>query len=409
MASAFSIKNYFKKIYSPDVLVEFYKRHEITAIFEVTESTPRKNVVGIFVDFYTSLSPEQKIEISKELALISSISTKHSPSLFSSLLKEKKTSEVTQLECISPYDKALYHYMFNSQTFEEVIFFHDFYISRGYMLYEAKEIDLVAADYAMTELSKEFNRIANKEDNATECDFTYKILDGLLYLSMSFDGKQILTPKKDLITGEVDRAALARKKEEVKIVYLPHDKEILISHSGPKSEKLTFLDTFLRIVCKSAYEGKVEYFDLSSFSDETFDFSKTNRGVPLLTWKIKAVTLSFGGSEKAKKKMRLMIPSSQQEYGTAPFHSTLKEIGILSKIKEYSVENVALSFSFTDTEKGDKSVQVSSSLSQTKSSLCPLFRYDRYARTLLKLADIEQGFVEPAKKEKDEVTKKWEV
>jgi hypothetical protein len=226
---------------------------------------------------------------------------------------------------------------------------------------------------------------------------------------MSFDGKQVITAKKDATTGEIDKTALARKKEEVKIVYLPGDKEILISYTGSKNEKCIFLDTFLRIVCKSAYEGKVELFDLAPFSDETFDFSKTNKGVPLLTWKIKAVTLAFGGNEKAKKKMRLMIPSSPQEYGTAPFHSTLEEIGILPKIKEYRVENVALSFSFTDAQKGDKSMQVSTSLSRSKSSLCPLFQYDRYARTLLKLARIEQGFVEPAKKEKDDVSKKWEV
>ncbi len=42
-------------------------------------------------------------------------------------------------------------------------------------------------------------------------------------------------------------------------------------------------------------------------------------------------------------------------------------------------------------------------------SLCPLLPYDRMARILLKLSHIEQEFVEPAKKEKDDVAKKWEV
>ena len=406
---AFSAKNYFKKIYSPLVLVEFYKKHDIVALFEVTESTPRKNVVGIFTDFYNTLPPEQKIDIEKELALIASISTKYSGPLFSSLLKEKKLPEITQIECESDHDKVLYHYMFNREVFDDVLFFHDFYSSRGYMLYEAQEVELTAADLAMTELTREFTRIANKDDNATECDVTYKTLDGLLYLTMTFEGAPVLAAKKDIATGEVDRTATRRKKEEVKIVYLRSDKEVLISYTGGKYEKLVFLDTFLRVVCNSGYEGKVESFDLSSFSHQEFDFSKTNNGVPLLTWKVKAVTLAFGGNEKQKKKMKLMIPSSPQEYGMSPLKTTLDEIGILPQIKEYKIENVALSFSFTHKEKADKSVQVPCSLSRTKSSLCPLFPYDRLARTLLKQAHIEQGFVEPAKKEKDEVTKKWEV
>ena len=142
MAQSFSPKNYFKKIYSHEVLTEYYKRHEITAIFEIVESTPRKNVVGMFMDFYNSLSIEQKFEIEKELALVNSISTKYSPALFSSLLKEKKIAEEKQIECTSDHDGALYHYMFNREVFDEVLFFHDFYSSRGYMLYEAKEVPL---------------------------------------------------------------------------------------------------------------------------------------------------------------------------------------------------------------------------------------------------------------------------
>ena len=66
MAQAFSTKNYFKKIYSHELLTEFYKRHNIVAIFEITEQTARKNVLSILNDFYTSLSPAEKIEIEKE-------------------------------------------------------------------------------------------------------------------------------------------------------------------------------------------------------------------------------------------------------------------------------------------------------------------------------------------------------
>lgn len=406
---AFSTKNYFKKIYSPDVLVEFYKRHDIVALFEVTESTPRKNVVGIFTDFYNSLPIENKIEIEEEFALIASVSSKYTPFILSPILRDRNVPAVTQLECESDHDKVLYHYMFNREVFDDMLFFHDFYASRGYMLYEAGTVDITAADLAMTELKKEFTRIANKDDNTTECDMEHKVLDGLLYLTATFDGAPILEVKKDAKTGELDKSATRRKKEVVKIVYLPSDKEVLISFTGGKYEKLIFLDTFLRIVCKSGYDGKIESFDLTSFSNQEFDFSKTNNGVPILTWKVKAVTLAFGGNEKQKKKMKLMIPSTPQEHGMAPLRTTLDEIGILSDIKEYKVENVSLSFSFTHKEKADKSVQVACSLSRTKSSLCPLFPYDRLARTLLKQAHIEQGFVEAAKKEKEDVTKKWEV
>ena len=409
MASAFSTKNYFKKIYSPALLTEFYKRHDITAIFEITEQTTRKNVVAIITDFYNSLDPAQKIDIEKEFALIGSVSTKYAPALFISLLKDKKLPyDVTEIECISDHDKVLYHYMFHKDIFDEVLFFHYFYSSRGYMLYEAKEVDLVKADFSMTELQKEFKRIVNKEGTATECDLTYKTLDGLLYVTLSYEGAQVLQAKRDAVSGEIDRTKTIQKMEEVKIVYLPSDHEVLITSTTSKYEKLIFLDTFLRVVCADGYTGKVESFNITPFADETFDFTKTNKGVPLLTWKIKSATLSFG-NEKTKKKMRLTLPSTVQEYGLTPLHSTLEDIGIMKDIKEYTIENVALSFSFTNALKADKSVQVGCTLSRTKSSLCPLFPYDRLVRKLLKQAHIEQGFVEAAKKEKDEVNKKWEV
>ena len=409
MASSFSAKNYFKKIYSPDVLVEFYKQHDIVALFEITESTPRKNVVGMFIDFYNTLPPEDKIAIEEELAVISSISTKYIAPILSSILKEKKISEVTQLECESDHDKVLYHYMFNREVFDDALFFHDFYSSRGYMLYEAGVVGLDEADLSLTECKREFTRIANKDDNATECAFEHRTLDGLLYFTCAFDGKPIIATKKEAGEDGTVTANTRRKQELVKIVYLPSDKEILVSYTGGKYEKLIFLDTFLRVVCKSGYEGKVESFNLSSFSTHDFDFTKTNKGVPLLTWKLKATTLSFGGSEKSKKKMKLMIPSTPQEHGLAPLFSTLDEIGIASQIKNYGVENVSLTFSFINAQKPEKSVLVSCSLSKTKSSLCPLFPYDRLARTLLKQAVIEEGFVEPVKKEKEDVAKKWEM
>ncbi len=410
MAQAFSVKNYFKKIYSPTLLTELYKRHNIEAFFEITDSTARKNVTAIFNDFYASVPPEQKIDIQKELTLIHSISTSHATDLFNSILKERKiANNETAIECVSDHDRALYYYLFHKDIFDEVMYFHTFYIKPNYMLYEAPTLDLVEAELKVTELGREFKRIANKEDRVTECYVEAKALNGFLYINATFEGDTILSVKKDSITGDIEKTQATKKIEEVRIVYLPADKEVLISYTGSKYEKLIFLDTFLRIVCNSGYTEKIESFDFSSFKDESFDFTKTNKGTPLLTWKIKAITFSLPGSEKLKKKIRLTLPSGAQEYGLTPLFSCLEEITIKSQFKNYAIENVALSFSFTDKAKGDKAVNVQTSLSLIKSSLCPLFFYHRYARTLLKQATIEQGFIEVVKKEKEEVNKKWEV
>lgn len=409
MAKAFSVKNYFKKIHTHELLADLYEKHSIVAIFGITESTSRKKAVDIMMDFYKSIEPSQKIDIEKELALVNTLSTKYSVALFLSLIKEKKIpNEETQVECKTDQDKVLYYYLYNKDIFDEVMFFHDFYISRGYMLYEAKEVELKAAEFAVTELAKEFKRIANKDDRATGCDVTAKMLEGLLYIHATFEGATELSPKRDTLTGELDRTRTVRKQEEVKIVYLPGDKEVLISYTGSKHEKLIFLDTFLRIVCGSGYQDKVESFDLNIFKNKDFDFSKTNKGTPLLTWKIKAITVSFGSGEKTKKKMRLSLPSTVQEHGMNPLFSTLDELELTAQLQSYIIENVALSFSFTDKVKSDKSANVSCSLSQSKSSLCPLFPYDRYARTLLKQAGIDGGFIESVKKDIETVTRKWE-
>ncbi len=406
--ASFSTKNYFKKIYAHELITEFYKRHDIIAIFEITEQTVRKNVIAILNDFYNSLSPEQKIDIQKELALLTSISTTHATELFSSLLKEKKIKKhETHIECTSDHDRVLYYYLFHKDLFDEVVFLHTFYVKPNYMLYEAKEVDLITAELKITELTKEFTRLANKEDRVTECFTESKILDEILYVSATFEGAPILTAKRDNVSGDIEKTKTTKKIEEVRIVYLPKDKEILISYTGSKYEKLLFLDTFLRIVCGCGYEEKIESFDLSSFKDESFDFSKTNRGTPLLTWKIKAVTFSFG-SEKQKNKMRISLPSTQQENGLHPLFRCLEELQMKGQFKNYNIENVALSFSFTDKNKGDKAVNVPTTISLVKSSLCPLFFYHRYTRTLLKQAHIENGFIEASKKEKEDVAKKWQ-
>lgn len=409
MASSFSVKNYFKKIYSAELLTEYYKTHDVQAFFEIGEQTPRKTAVNIFLDFYKSLSPSEKIDIEKELTIINTLSTKYSTDLFKAILKEKKLSDETQIECFSDHDRVLYYYIFNKDIFDEVMFFHDFYTARGYMLYEAKEVALDLAETNSGELTREFIRIANKDDRATECDVMIKKLDGLLYVNATFDGSPQITPTRNKETGEIDKTRTQRKIEEVRIVYLPSDKEVLISYTGNKQEKIIFLDTFLRVICNSGYEDKVESFDLSQLKSRTFDFSQTNKGLPLLNWKIKNVTLSFGSGEGTKKKLKLTLPSSVQENGLSPFFSTLDELGLNAQLKNFTIENVSLSFSFSDKEKADKSVNVSCSVSLNKSSLSPLFSYERYARALLKQSGIDNGFIEQAKKEKEEKIKKWEV
>jgi hypothetical protein len=410
MAKSFSTKQYFKKIHTPGLLTELYKRHDITALFEITEQTARKNVIAILNDFHASVEPEQRIDIERELALVESVSTVHGTLLFSLLLaKHRVSNDETYIECVSDHDRALYYYLFKKDIFDEALFFHRFYVQPNYMLYEAKTVALEDAELNHGELIREFTRIANKEDRVTECTTEIQSLNGLLYVNATFEGAPILSVKRNSKTGDIEKTNTTKKIEEVRIVYIPQEQEVLISYTGSKYEKLIFLDTFLRIICDSMYEEKVEVYDLSDCKQEAFDFSKTNQGVPLLTWKIKSATVSFGVDAKMRKRIRLTLPSTQQEYGLAPLFSCLRELDMTKQFGACTVENVALSFSFTDKHKSDKSVTVQATVSLTKASLCPLFFYHNYARTLLKQSGIRKGFVEVAKKEKDDVTKKWEA
>ncbi len=88
MAKAFSVKNYFKKIHSHELVADFYETHGIVAILGITDTTARKNAVDLMMDFYKSVEPVKKIDIEKELALIGTLSTKYSVALFIALLKQ---------------------------------------------------------------------------------------------------------------------------------------------------------------------------------------------------------------------------------------------------------------------------------------------------------------------------------
>lgn len=396
MAKTFSAKQYFQKIYSPDLITEFYKNHSIVALFEVTENTPRKNAVASFVEFHQSLSPEEKITTEESLLRVSVVSSKHSPYLLNLILKERGVPEITTIECTSEHDFVLYHFLFNKEVFEDLEFFHQFYASKGYMLYEAGKVTLKEADFAITSLEREYTRISQKENSEVRCQLVSKKLGETLYIYGTIT---------EAVTEDDTEPTIL---EVIKLAYLPNDEEVLISYSGKKYEKLIYLDTFLRVVCNTGYEAKELAYTLSPMQHDDFDFAKYKDGAPLMTWKIKGVTLSFGG-EKVKKKMKLTLPSGMHEYGLSPLKNTLDELGLSSKWKEYSLDSVTLAFSFVHIQKQDKSVLTPCTVSLSRTSLCSLFPYDRYARTILKASGIEKGFVEAVKKEIDEVKKKWEM
>lgn len=407
--ATFSPKNYFKKIQSPSVLIKYYSDNGIQAFFEITDQTPRKRAVEIMLDFYLSLSPEEKYDIERELALIDSLSTKYAPEIFIKILKQNGAKNTEMLiECISDHDKVLYYYTHHKDIVDQAFFIHDFYTTKGYMLYEAKEVALDKVEMEIGECTREFKLIANKEDRATELDIETKTLDGIFYLFGTFEGSPLLTPTKNKETGEIDRKKTTRKIEQIRIVYLPNDKEILISYTGSKQEKVLFLDTFLRVMGAGGYDDKVQNFDISVFKDEIFDFMRWNKGVPLLNWKIKSIALSVGEGT-LKKKLRMTLPSSAQEFNLSPLFSTIDELSISKAFESCAIESVALSITLSKIGNSEKSVRVGCTISPSKSSLSPLLPYDRYVRALLKQSGIDKGFVEKVMKEKGEVIKKWEV
>lgn len=269
MAQAFSAKKYFSKISSPLLLTEFYKSHNITALFETQEDTPRKALTTLFVDFYTSLSQEEKQGLLQDFTLALTLSTKYTTYLFSQLTQEHGISSITEIECKTDHDVALYYLLKHRDIFDEALFFNEFYATRSYMLYEAQEVDKDSALLALTELTKELKRITTKdEDSGDYLSLTHKMLNGNLFVHVEYDGKQILTKNNE----EEETWNTKRKREELKIVYLREDKEVLLFGTMSRYEKNIFLDTFLRVVCKSMYEGKVESFNLSQFLVPTFDF-----------------------------------------------------------------------------------------------------------------------------------------
>jgi hypothetical protein len=259
------------------------------------------------------------------------------------------------------------------------------------MLYEAKAVELKDASFTITELSKEYKRILDKEDLGAEYVNDHKLFNNHLYYKMNMTG-----------------VGKNKREDEVRVVYMPSEKEIIISYTGSKYEKLLLLDTFLRIVCKDGYLERVESYELNSFKKETFDFSAFSKGLPFTSWKIKGVTLSLGTKE-AKKKIKVALPSKQESRGLSPLFTFYKELGIDAIIPTTDLDSISFSMYFIDQKKKEKTVHVPVTLSKTKVSLCPIYPYHAFARAILKEANMYQGFVEATKKEKENVTKKWEA
>ncbi len=386
----FSTKNYFKKIQAHPLLSELYKRNGVTAIFEITEQTARKNVIAILSDFYNSLDIEKKLEMEDQFETGNKLATVHGEYIIPLLLKEKGQSTVTTVECKTKEDISLYYYLFHPDIYEEALLIHSFFIKPSYMLYEAKEVTLKDASFSLTELTKEFKRILDKEDFGAEYASDHKTFNNQLYYKMTVVG-----------------VGKNKRQDEVRLVYMPHEKEIIISYTGSKYEKLLLLDTFLRIVCKDGYLERVESYDLAVFKKEAFDFRPFTKGAPLTSWKTKGVTLSLGTKE-ARKKVKVALPSKQESSGLAPLFVFYKELGIDAIIPSTDLDSISLSMYFVDQKKKEKTVHVPITLSKNKVSLCPIYPYHAFARAILKEAGIYQGFVEVAKKEKEDVAKKWE-
>jgi hypothetical protein len=387
--ATFSLKKYASKIYAYELYNELFKKHKVSAFFEISDSVPRKAAIDIVLDTFKGLDIGKRIDIEKELSYVSSFSTEHAAKIYSSLISDELGATFEpEIECTSAQDTVLYCFLRHPELLERALFLHDFYMSKSYMTYEAedKAISFVEKE---KELQKDFERLANKDDNATECTFASEELDGILYFSATFEGRYQIEEAIDKENGTLDRTRTKRRVERVFVAYVKKEERVLIRGTVGRAPLTHFLDSFLRIVCDVQYEGKKESFSLDSFKNLGFDFVSINRGTPLLRWKIKGIALSYANG---KKKLRLALPSEQHTAALAPLSETLDELGMMGKYESFSIDSVSLMMTFQDKKNENKSKNVSISLSPSKSGLCPLFEEHNYARKLLKLAGIDQGF-----------------
>jgi hypothetical protein len=387
--ATFSLKKYASKIYAYELYNELFKKHNVSVFFEISDTIPRKTAIDIIQDTFKGIDIGKRIDIEKELSYVNSFSTEHSARIYSLLIQEKtKLPFEPEIECTSPQDIVLYAYLRHTDLLDDMLFLHDFYVSKSYVKYEAEDKGL-SFDEKQAELRKDFERLANKDDNATECLFTSKEIGNTLFLSATFEGKYELEEAIDAKTGALDRTRTKRKIEKVFVAYVKDEECVLIRGTVGKVQLTHFLDSFLRIACDVPYEGKKESFSLDAFKNLGFDFMTINKGTPLLRWKIKSIALSYANG---KKSLRLTLPSPLHSVGMTPLSESLDELGMTGNFDNFTITSLSLVFTFNDKEKEGKTKNVSISLSSQKSGLCPLFTEHNYVNKLLTLAGIHQGF-----------------
>lgn len=388
MAQSFSLKKYLSKLYAPSLIAELAQKHGEQVLFDINDQTPRKLAIQMMEDSIKAIDTEKRLAMLQELSYVSSITNAHTATLAKKLFKEEKGVDFeSELETQSDHDTVLYFYLRHEDMTDRLAFLHPFYASKSYLSYEAKPIEKVEASTKLTELGREFTRIANKEDNATEQHMEHLFLDDILYISSTFhEGYDIA---QTLTEEGTDRKRVTRKVQTVRIAYLPQEEIVLLSGNVSKQQKMVFLDTFLRIVTGGGYEGKAESYDLSPLQNFGLDFVHYNKGTPFIKASIKSVTLSYAGG---KKKLRLALPSSREHSNLQHLKETLEELNLADRFGSFTIENIAFGFMFQNKDKQDKSVNVSCSISPLRASLCPLFEYERYTKSILKNAGIYEGF-----------------
>ena len=390
MAQSFSVKKYLSKLYAPSLLSELASNYDVQLFFEINDQTPRKLAIQLMEDSIKSLDTEARLSVTKDLSYVSSITSAHTASLAKKLFKVETGKDFeAEIECTSDTDVVLYFFLRHEDIADKLAFLHPFYASKSYLSYEAKKVDEAEAETKLTELSREFTRLANKDDNATEQEMEHLFLDDILYIESKFQGAYDVESKVDAKTGEIDRKHVTRKIERVRIAYLPKEEVMLIAGNVSKSQKMIFLDTFLRVVTSGGYEEKVERYDLTPLKNLSLDFTEYNKGTPFIKATMKSTTISYADG---KKKLRLSLPSTREHANMQALQETLDELGLLQKFGSFDIVNMTFGFMFQNKEQQDKAVNVSCSISPTRASLCPLFPYERYTKSILKNAGIYEGF-----------------
>lgn len=390
MAQSFSPKKYFSKIFAHELVSELIGEHGGQAFFEINDQTPRKLAVSMMEDAIKSLDTEQRLAVTKDLSYIASITSAHTASLGKKIFFSTTGKEFEpEIECASDHDVVLYLYLRHSDITDKLAFLYPFYASKSYISYEAKNVDHVEVDMKLTELAREFTRLANKDDNATEQEMNHIFIDDILYIESQFQGAYDRSEKIDPKTGEIDRKHVTRRIASVRIAYIPKEEIVLVAGTVGKETKMLFMDTFLRVVTGGGYEEKVEHYDLTPLKNLSLDFTQYNKGTPFIKASIKSVTLSYA---EGKKKLRLSLPTSRDQAGMQALKDTLEELGLEQKFPSFEIVNMTFGFIFQNKEKQDKSVNVNCSISKAKASLCPLFEYERYTKSILKNAGVYEGF-----------------